>query len=281
MKNRPLITLPLSAVLAVSMFAQQPNSNSKAQAAPSGDQTASTTPPVTPTSKKASQPKTDQDFWDGDEPGLAWLVLHPFASKQYVQRHTQTIHDGLNELDELTAANSKMIKDLDARSQHGIQLASDKTNLADEHTTEAANRAALANQTVTAVATRLSTVETIVGATDRFKSAATTEISFGPGQNVLSKQAKNSLDELAAQLKDQHGYVVEVQGFSPGQGQTAITNSRQIADAVVRYLVFNHEIPTYRIYVIGMGNASATSRKIGRRVEINVLKNDLEQTANQ
>ena len=28
-----------------------------------------------------------------------------------------------------------------------------------------------------------------------------------------------------------------------------------MAESVVRYLVLNHEIPVYRIYLVGMGNA--------------------------
>jgi len=98
---------------------------------------------------------------------------------------------------------------------------------------------------------------------------------------VLSKQAKDALDEIASQLKNQHGYVIEVQGFSSGQGQAAIANSRKMADSVVRYLVLNHEIPAYRIYVIGMGNAPVAKRTSGTRVEVSLLKNDLEQTAKQ
>jgi len=57
----------------------------------------------------------------------------------------------------------------------------------------------------------------------------------------------------------------------------------------VRYLVENHEIPVYRIYVLGMGNAPAATasadngekpkRTSGGRVEISLLKNDLEQLA--
>jgi hypothetical protein len=50
---------------------------------------------------------------------------------------------------------------------------------------------------------------------------------------------------------------------------------------VVRYLVLNHEIPAYRIYAIGVGNASVAQHTGGTRVEISVLKNDLEQTARQ
>jgi outer membrane protein OmpA-like peptidoglycan-associated protein len=259
MKNRISITLLLSAVLALPAFAQQSNSNSSAQPAA----------------------RSDHDFWDGDEPGLGWLVLHPFASKQYVQRHIQSIQDRVNELDELAASNSKMIKDVDARARQGIQLASSKTNIADEHALEAANKAQTAHQTATAVNTRLSTVETVVGNIDQYNSAPPTEIRFRPGQSVLSKQAKGALDEIATQLNNQHGYVIEVQGFSPGQRQAAIGNSRKMADSVVRYLVLNHEIPAYRIYVIGMGNAHVANRTSGTRVEVSVLKNGLEQTAKQ
>jgi hypothetical protein len=57
-----------------------------------------------------------------------------------------------------------------------------------------------------------------------------------------------------------------------------------MAESVVRYLVLNHEIPVYRIYLVGMGNApvasddaSKTKRINGGRVEVSLLKNDLEQ----
>ena len=69
--------------------------------------------------------------------------------------------------------------------------------------------------------------------------------------------------------------------FSSGQGRAAIANSRKMADSVVRYLVLNQQIPPYRIYVIGMGDAPAAKRTSGTRVEISLLKNDLGQTAKQ
>jgi outer membrane protein OmpA-like peptidoglycan-associated protein len=281
MKTRVFITLLLSAVLALPAFAQQTDSNSSAQPAASADQTAPPSQPVTATGREPLRARTPRDFWDGDEPGLAWLVLHPFASKEYVQRDLQPIRDRLTELDELTAANSKMIKDFDSRAQDAIRLASTKTNEADQHALDAANKAQMANQTTTAVDTRLSAVETVVGNIDQYKSAPQTEIRFRPGQTVLSKQAKDALDDIATQLKNQHGYIIEVQGFSSGQGQAAIANSRKMADSVVRYLVLNQQIPAYRIYVIGMGNAPGAKRTSGTRVEISLLKNDLGQTAKQ
>jgi hypothetical protein len=60
-----------------------------------------------------------------------------------------------------------------------------------------------------------------------------------------------------------------------------------MAESVVRYLVLNHDIPVYRIYLVGMGNAptQATTgdgkakRTNGGRVEISLLKNNLDQLA--
>jgi outer membrane protein OmpA-like peptidoglycan-associated protein len=121
----------------------------------------------------------------------------------------------------------------------------------------------------------------VVGNIDQYKSEPQTELRFRPGQTVLSKQAKDALDELAAQLKDQRGYIIEVQGFSSGRGQAAILNSRKMADLVQRYLVLNHEIPTYRIYVIGMGNAAESQGTSGTRVGISLLKNDVDRLAKQ
>jgi outer membrane protein OmpA-like peptidoglycan-associated protein len=124
-----------------------------------------------------------------------------------------------------------------------------------------------------------------VGNIDQYKASNQTEIRFRPGQTVLSKNAKDALDEMANTVKGQRGYIIEVQGFSSGKGQIAISNSQKMAESVVRYMVLNHEIPVYRIYLVGMGNApvagtdedAKTKHISGGRVEISLLKNDLEQ----
>ena len=175
----------------------------------------------------------------------------------------------------------RSIKDIDGRAQKGIQLVSAKTSLADEHAQDAANKAQMAHQTVASLDTRIANDQSVVGNIDQYKSGAQTEIRFRPGQTVLSKQAKDALDELVAQVKDQHGYIIEVQGFSAGRGQAAILNSKKMADSVERYLVLNQEVPAYRIYVIGMGNAAEEKHTVGTRIEVSLLKNDAEQTAKQ
>ena len=148
MKTRIFVTLLLSLVVALPAFTQQANSSSSApQAAPAG-QTAPASP-STDTVREPLQPMTSRDFWDGDDPNVLNLVLHPFARKEWVRRHIQPIKDRVNELDELTAANTGAIKDVDARAQQGIQLASEKTNLAEQHTADAANKAQMAKLAAT------------------------------------------------------------------------------------------------------------------------------------
>ncbi len=246
MKSRILVTLPLAAMLAFPAFAQT---------SPSTTQDQSNTP-------AASQPAQSTENATGKQPLQAparegfWGRVNPFTRKNYVKRQTDPIRDRVNELDDLTAANGKAIKDTDSRAQAGITLASNKANEADQHAIDAGN----SNQT---------------------------EIRFKPGQTVLSKNAKDALDEMANAVKGQRGYIIEVQGFSSGKGQVAIQNSQKMAESVVRYMVLNHEIPVYRIYLVGMGNApvagtdadanAKTKHISGGRVEISLLKNDLEQ----
>jgi outer membrane protein OmpA-like peptidoglycan-associated protein len=231
---------------------------------------------------------TSRDFWDGDEPNAVNLFVHPFARKAYVQRQIRPIRDRINELDGLAASNSKMIKNVDASTQQGVQLVSAKTNEADQHTIDAGNRAQTAQLAATQATAHLSKAEQMVGNIDQYKAGAQTEIRFRPGQSVLSKKAKDTLDEMAAPLKDQRGYIIEVRGFAPGRGQAAIATSQKMANSVVRYLVLNHQVPGYRIFVVGMGNApvaaegeTTAKHTSGGRVEISLLKNDLLSSAQQ
>jgi outer membrane protein OmpA-like peptidoglycan-associated protein len=274
MNSRILLALPLAAVLAMPALAQTTSSTDQSQ--PAATQSQPTSSADTATGKQPLQAPSREGFWGR---------MNPFARKSYVKRQTEPIRDRVNELDDLTAANSKSIKDTDSRAQAGIKMASDKANEADQHAIDAGNKATMAQQTAQQATARIQTVETVVGNIDQYKASNQTEIRFRPGQSVLSKNAKDALDEMATGVKGQRGYIIEVQGFSSGKGQVAIQNSQKMAESVVRYLVLNHEIPVYRIYLVGMGNApvgttddaAKTKHASGGRVEISLLKNDLEQ----
>jgi len=273
MNHRLLIALPLAAVLAMPALAQTTSSDQSQPAA--SPQTQSTPSDAGNATGKAPLAAPSREGF--------WGRVNPFARKKYVQRQTEPIRDRVNELDELTSANSKQIKDVDSRATEGIKLASDKANQADQHAIDAGNKATAAQQSAQQVTAKVQTVENVVSNIDQYKASNQTEIRFRPGQTVLSKNAKDALDQMAGNLKGQRGYIIEVQGFSSGKGQAAITTSQKMAESVVRYLVLTHDIPVYRIYLVGMGNAPVPSedpkakRVSGGRVEISLLKNDLEQ----
>jgi outer membrane protein OmpA-like peptidoglycan-associated protein len=294
MKNRVWMALLLAAALSLPVLAQQ-NSTTSDQSQPAAQQPAATQNTQAPATSTQPAMQTDKNAETGTQTSGAhqplvvdkkqgfWGKLNPFARKKYVQRQLSPIRDRVNELDDLTAQNAKEIKDVDSRAQQGIQMASNKANEADQHAIDAGNRAQAAQQTANTATTHLNTVEQVVSNIDQYKPSTQTEIRFRPGQSVLSKRAKEALDQMATPLANQRGYIIEVQGFSSGRGQAAIQNSQKMAESVVRYLVLNHDIPVYRIYLLGMGNAPVATeggrakRVSGGRVEISLMKNDLEQ----
>jgi outer membrane protein OmpA-like peptidoglycan-associated protein len=298
MKSRYLLSLPLAASLMVpAAFAQQSGSSSDQSStpAPASQQVApaaqsQTTPDANgPNTNNNPDLSAHQPLQQETRQGF-WGKINPFARKKYVQRQMQPIRDRMNELDELSATNSKNIKDVDARAQAGISQASQKADLADQHAVDAGNRAQAAQQSVQTANNRLDTVQQTVSNLDQYQPVSDTEIRFRAGQQVLSSKAKEALDQLADQMKNQRGTIVQVQGFASGRGTAAISNSQSMADSVVRYLVISHDIPLYRIYTIGVGNApvkataeGTTPKRItGGRVEVALMKNgiaDLPQSA--
>lgn len=304
MKTHFLCALPLAIGLALPGLAQQAPADTN-QPATTSSQSSSSSQPNSANSGVSTAPEananSDQNMsarqpLQPDTRQGFWGKMNPFARKKYVQRQLSPIRNRVNELDDLTAANSRDIKDVDSRAQQGIQQASAKASQADQHAIDAGNRAQQANQTATQASTRINTVEQVVGNIDQYKPTSETEIRFRPGQTRLSTKAEAALDEMAANLGNQKGYVIEVQGFSPSRGQAGVSTSQALANSVVRYLVEKHNVPVYRIFVMGMGNAkvaaeqtssaqasnsSDTSAKPyhGNRVDVSVLKNNVDQLA--
>ena len=268
---RKRIFLAIALFVCLAAVGQQSSNNLSSHATSAGSTSSAT-------DREPLESPRPKDFWDGDDPNLVNLVTHPFANKKYVQRKITPIRDRINELEQITSENSRLIRDVDIRAQQGIQLASEKSGLADQHASDAETKAQAAQTASNEASARVSATEQMVSDLDQYKEAAQTEIRFRPGQTMLSKTAKDALDGMAGSLKNQRGYIIEVRGFAPGQGQAAIRSSQKMADAVVRYLVLTHNLPVYRIYQMSIGNAAVTGTEKGSssaRVEVSILKNDL------
>src|SRR5881227_412727 len=120
-----------------------------------------------------------------------------------------------------------------------------------------------------------------ISALDDYAPQESTAVNFRTGSAVLLPDAKTKLDEIATKALNAKGYVLEVTGFADSTGGTEMNRrlSQRRADAVIRYLVENHQIPLRRIVTpYGFGetnpvadNTTREGRTQNRRVEVKVL----------
>jgi len=120
-----------------------------------------------------------------------------------------------------------------------------------------------------------------ISALDDYVPQDVASVNFRVGSSVLNPEAKTKLDEIATKAQNAKGYVLEVTGFADSTGSTARNRalSARRADAVIRYLVEQHQIPLRRIvtpYGFGESNPVADNktrdgRLQNRRVEVKVL----------
>jgi outer membrane protein OmpA-like peptidoglycan-associated protein len=212
-----------------------------------------------------------------------WGRMNPMARKKWVKKQTDPINDRLTELDEVNAKNAKDIQDVDARAQSGIKQAQSTADKANEAATAASTQAQNANQVATTASGRVDTLHTTVNGIDAYKPINEIDVPFKRGSSVLSEDAKNQLDQLAGSLKDHKGYIVEIEGRSPGHGVAGIQNSQRVTDTVRRYLV-EHDIPVYRVHAVALGDAQIATNNTGEEenkplktssVHIRLMENSL------
>jgi outer membrane protein OmpA-like peptidoglycan-associated protein len=118
---------------------------------------------------------------------------------------------------------------------------------------------------------------------DNYEARQNIAVNFRVNSAVLSAEAKAALDEIAAQAKNEKGYLIQVTGYASADGGKAAnrTLSERRAEAVRRYLAENHDIPLHRmINPFGFGelkpvaeNDTREGRKQNRRVEVAILVN--------
>jgi outer membrane protein OmpA-like peptidoglycan-associated protein len=140
-----------------------------------------------------------------------------------------------------------------------------------------------AQQTADAAVAGVNETNERISALDDYVPQTTTAVNFKVNSAVLSADAKTKLDELATKALNTKGYVIEVAGFTDATGSLQKNRilSQNRADAVIRYLVENHQIPLRRVVTpYGYGktnpvadNTTREGREQNRRVEVKLLVN--------
>src|SRR5580692_4754822 len=90
------------------------------------------------------------------------------SSKNYVKQQTTPLINKTNELDDMTAKNSKDIKDVDARAQAGIQAVNAKTADVEQKAQTAGQNASQAQQVADAANGRVGVLTNTVANLDNY-----------------------------------------------------------------------------------------------------------------
>lgn len=262
--------LIVAAALGAPAFAQQaaPPPQTAPQVQTGTTNSATTTDNGTYATGNPLPTKTNEGFWG---------KVNPFARKKWVHRQIDPIKDRLNELDQLQAKNASDIKDVDSRAQAGIHQAEATAGQASETATAANNTAQQANELAQQASQTTDKLNTTVGTLDQYHKVNDTEIRFRPGQTRLNSKAEDALNQMASQLQNQKGYIIEVAGYSHARGQAGIRSSQQMADAVARYLA-EHQVPIYRIHKVALGSATPSDIEPvtrGTVVHVTLMENSL------
>jgi outer membrane protein OmpA-like peptidoglycan-associated protein len=214
--------------------------------------------------------------------GIALAVLSGSgcATKKYVRNRVNErvtpLENRTGELEETSRRNTqeigKLSKDLDDVRQ--------RTERAQQQADRAASSAEQANTRVTGVEQSVTDLRANL---DKYTVQKTVTVHFKANKDDLSPEAMSALDELAGQIRDRNGFILEIQGFASSEGHLDRneTLSQDRCESVRRYLAERHTIPLFRMSMLGFGiarpvatNDTLEGREQNRRVEVRLLTNN-------
>jgi outer membrane protein OmpA-like peptidoglycan-associated protein len=236
------------------------------------------------------------------------LIAGGCATKKYVRNTTAPIQAKVDQVGEQTQKqgqeiqeNRTQIKQVDDNAQSGISAAKERAMTADTHAGEAMKSAGEAmtranqvgtelNQRVDQTNTNLDQLRTTVANLDDYKMTGETSVTFRFNKYALDNASKEEVDKLVANVGSAKRYFLSVEGFTDTTGTAAYNEKlrRKRADAVAEYLVTKHNIPIYRIHMIGLGQEkpvdmgkNRAARAKNRRVEVRIYSADQNSAVSQ
>ena len=178
-------------------------------------------------------------------------------------------------LDQTRSTQQKDEADLSATNERALS--------ADNHAGQAMTRADDASRKADQANQGLSQLANTVAGLDDYKQVTQTTVNFKFNSDKLNSDSKMALDQMVMDQNHYKRFFVAVEGFTDKVGSADYNSalSRRRADAVVEYLVAQHDIPIYRIHMIGLGDQkpvedarSRVANAKNRRVEVTLYSAD-------
>ncbi len=215
------------------------------------------------------------------------------ATKTYVKKTVDPVNGKVDQQGQAIAQTNQSLdqtkQNLDQTKQSLDQtrasLEKDETDLSatNERAVSAGNRADDASQKADQISHDLGDLKSTVANLDDYKQVAETTVNFKFDSDKLMPDAKQELDQMVANQQNYKRFFVAVEGFTDQTGSEEYNAalSRRRADAVVEYLVAQHNIPIYRIHMVGLGKQkpveeakTRAAQAKNRRVEVALYSAD-------
>jgi outer membrane protein OmpA-like peptidoglycan-associated protein len=224
----------------------------------------------------------------------AALLTGGCATKKYVQTTTAPIQAKVDQVGDQTTKNGQQIQQtrtdltaningVDERSQSGISAAKEQAMTAQNSAQSAMNKANDASSLASQDSEEIKSLRQVVSNLDDYKQVADLTVPFAFNKYTLTEKDRADLDNMVSTASSNKRYFIAVEGFTDSVGSREYNEalSRKRADAVTEYLVAKHDIPIYRIHMIGLGQQkpvddghTRAARAKNRRVEIKVFSAD-------
>lgn len=228
---------------------------------------------------------------------IGTLVGTGCATKKYVR---QTVDPVSGKLDTVATKTDQQGQTLDQHKQAldqqkatqekdevALSATNERALSADNHAGQAMSRADDAARSADQANRGVSDVRAALASTianlDDYKQVAETTVNFKFNSDKLTSDGKMSLDQMVMDQNHYKRFFVAVEGFTDKTGAANYNEalSRRRADAVVEYLVAQHNIPIYRIHMVGLGDQkpvedarSRAANAKNRRVEVTMFSAD-------